>query len=104
VLRKYIFGGHVADYFKHLQSEDKAKFDRHFSRFVKAGVKASDFEGIYKKAHAAIRQNPAIVKTQKKTDKPKKFNKPKLSNAQRKNRVHQKKEAAKAAKAKAAAQ
>jgi len=96
ILRKYIFGGHVADYFKHLQSEDKAKFDRHFSRFIKAGIKGSDFEGIYKKAHAAIRKSPAIVKTEKKTEKPKKYNKPKLSNAQRKNRVHQKKQAAKA--------
>jgi len=102
VLRKYIFGGHVADYFKHLQSEDKAKFERHFSRFIKAGIKASDFEGIYKKAHTAIRQNPAIVKTQKKTEpKLKKYNKAKLSNAQRKNRVHQKKQAAKAAQTKA---
>jgi len=103
IFRKYIFGGHVADYFKHLQSEDKAKFQRHFSRLIKAGIKSSDFEGIYKKAHAAIRQNPAIVKTEKKNKvKAPKFNRPKLSKEQRKNRVTQKKAAAKAkAKAKA---
>jgi len=99
VLRKYIYGGHVADYFKLLQSDDKAKFERHFSRLIKGGVKASDFEGIYKKAHAAIRASPAIEKTVKKTDKPKKYNKLKLSKEQRKDRVKQKKAAAAKAKA-----
>jgi len=100
VLRKYIFGGHVAEYFKLLSTDDKPKFQRHFSRLIKAGVKGSDFETIYKKAHTAIRQSPAQVKTEKKNkEKAPKFNKPKLSKEQRKNRVKQKKAAAAKAKA-----
>jgi len=93
VLRKYIFGGHVADYIKKLQSENKAAYEKHFSRFIKKGIKASDLETTYKKAHAAIRANPAIVKTTKKTEpKPKRYNRQKISREQRKARVRQLKE------------
>jgi len=103
VLRKYIFGGHVSEFMKKLQSEQKDKYEKQFSRFVKAGIKPSDLEPLYKKAHKAIRASPAIIKTTKKTEpKPKKYNKTKLSLPQRKDRVRQRKAAH--AKAKAAAE
>ena len=38
MLRKYIFGGHVADYMRYLQEEDDDKYKAHFSRFIKEGV------------------------------------------------------------------
>jgi len=99
VLRKYIFGGHVSEFMKKLQSEQKDKYEKQFSRFVKAGIKPSDMEALYKKAHKAIRDSPAIVKTTKKTEtKHKKYNKSKLSLAQRKDRVKQRKAAHKKAK------
>ena len=39
-LRKYIFGGHVADYMRLLQEEDEDKYKSHFSRFIKNGITA----------------------------------------------------------------
>jgi len=105
VLRKYIFGGHVADYIKKLQKDDKPGYEKHFSRFIKAGIRAPDLESLYKKAHAAIRANPAIVKTTKKTEpKPKKFNRPKFSLAQRKARTRERKLSHQLRKAKAEAE
>merc|ERR1712108_119565 len=59
VHRNHIFGQHVADYMKHLQDEDEEAFKRQFSRFIKLGVTADSMEGLYKKAHAAIRSDPA---------------------------------------------
>ena len=37
-LRKYLFGGHVAEYMRSLQEENEEKFKTHFSRYIKAGV------------------------------------------------------------------
>ena len=38
VLRKYLFGGHVADYMRLLQDENEEKYKTHFSQFIKAGI------------------------------------------------------------------
>ncbi|KAG9341514.1 hypothetical protein JZ751_019019 [Albula glossodonta] len=48
-------------------------------------------EEMYKKAHAAIRENPVHDKKPKKEVKKKRWNRAKLSLAQRKDRVAQKK-------------
>jgi len=87
-LRKYIFGGHVADYMKKL-GENKEKYNRHFSQYVKAGVKAGDLEKIYKDLHAAIRKDPIRKKTEKKKPEiaAKYKHNPRLNLAQRKERV-----------------
>ena len=37
-LRKYLFGGHVADYMRTLRDENDEKYKTHFSRYIKAGV------------------------------------------------------------------
>jgi len=58
VLRKYIFGGHVADYMKKLQEEDEEKYEKHFSQYIKKGVAADDLEDLYTKVHAGIRADP----------------------------------------------
>jgi len=62
ILRKYIFGGHVADYMKLLMEKDPAKYDQHFSRYKKAGIKPADLEKIYAAAHKKIRADPVFVK------------------------------------------
>lgn len=50
-------------------------------------------EGIYKKAHEAIRADPARIKKQKETpDVVKRWNRAKMSLSERKNRIAQKKE------------
>merc|ERR1712203_717060 len=59
VHRQHIFGLHVAEYMKSLQEEDEEQFKKHFSRFIKNGVTADSMEGMYKKAHAAIRADPS---------------------------------------------
>jgi large subunit ribosomal protein L5e len=108
VLRKAIFGGHIASYMKDLKEKNSSKYQKQFSQYVKAGIAPDSLEALYKKAHAQIRANPARVKKEKpkQTEEPKKkktFNKKGLTLSQRKDRVKQKKAAhAKAAAAAAA--
>jgi large subunit ribosomal protein L5e len=93
VLRKHIFGQHVADYMRELKEEDNERYNRQFSRFIKAGITADNIESMYTKAHEAIRKNPVA---QKKTKKEvtehgsKKFKKQPMNLKQRKDRIRQK--------------
>jgi large subunit ribosomal protein L5e len=66
MLRKYIYGGHVADYMNELQEEDPEKYEKHFAKFVAAGIEGDDLEDLYKKVHAAIRENPAAEEKERK--------------------------------------
>jgi large subunit ribosomal protein L5e len=90
-LRHTILGGKVADYMKLLQEKNNDKFQRQFAKYVKAGIKHSDLEGIYKNAHKNIRADPDHRKKERRTDnhyvelwRPKRKN-----NKQRKARVGQ---------------
>lgn len=56
--KKYIVGGHVAEYMTKLAEDDEEAFKRQFSRYIKLGLKADDLEAMYTKAHAAIRKEP----------------------------------------------
>lgn len=101
VLRKYIFGGHVAAYMKDLSESDPARYDAQFSQYKKNGITHKDIEGIYAKAHKAIRADPTFKKSDKKAPAThKRYNKQRKSLAQRKDTVRQKL----AARAKKAAQ
>lgn len=60
VHRKYIFGGHVAEWMNKLQADNEEAYNRQFKRFIDAGIGADDLEGLYEKAHAAIRKDPSI--------------------------------------------
>jgi len=93
-LRKYIYGGHVADYMRILRDEDDDKFKRQFSKFIEAGINADDLENIYKSAHAKIRKDPVFQPAEKKDFNDfKKYKKYRLNLKQRKNKVEQKIEA-----------
>jgi len=59
VHRKYIFGGHVAEYMNKLKESDPEAYNKQFSRFIKEGVSGDDLEKMYTDAHAAIRADPA---------------------------------------------
>jgi len=84
-LRKYIFGGHVAEYMDSMKEEDPDAYAKHFSTFIKEGVKSGDLEGIYKNVHAAIRKNPSkTAKPKKAPAKPKKWQAVKKTYEQRK--------------------
>jgi len=90
VLRKYIFGGHVADYMRLLQEKDEESYRRQFSRFVKAGVKPDDLEAIYAKVHKAIRAKPD--RTKKERTKPpvvKRWHRARITKPQRVDRIRQ---------------
>ncbi|XP_074655857.1 large ribosomal subunit protein uL18-like [Tubulanus polymorphus] len=92
VHRKHIFGGHVADYMRQLAEEDDDIYKRQFSRYIKNGLTADSIEGLYTKAHQAIREDPSHTKKEKtKEGKVKRWNRAKLSLAQRMDRVKQKK-------------
>merc|ERR1712077_28960 len=70
VHRGHIFGGHVADYMRHLIEEDEDTYKKQFSRYIKNGVTADGMEGMYKNAHAAIRADPSPkAKVDKKVEK-----------------------------------
>lgn len=62
--RKYIFGGHVADYMRQLSESDPEAYKRQFSRYLKADVTADKVEKLYAAAHAAIRRNPKVARPQ----------------------------------------
>jgi len=92
VHRNHIFGKHVGDYMRHLQEEDEEAYKRQFSRFIKNGVSADNVEAMYKKAHAAIRADPAHKSTAKKDVKKKRWNAKKITLADRKAKVAKAKE------------
>lgn len=70
-LRERIFGNHVQTYIEKLKKNPPQTNTQQCASWEKtlksAGVKT--LEELYKKVHAAIRANPAKVKTPKKTDK-----------------------------------
>jgi len=60
--RKYILGGHVADYMRQLSESDPTSYQRQFARYIKAGITADKLEKLYSGAHAAIRKNPKVAR------------------------------------------
>merc|ERR1712218_317780 len=92
VHRQHIFGLHVANYMTSLQEEDEEQFKKHFSRFITNGVTADSMEGMYKKAHAAIRADPAAkAKAAKKVEK-KRWTAKKIGGPARKAKIAKQKE------------
>jgi len=94
VHRKHIMGQHVADYMKSLLDDDETAFKRQFSKFIKEGIVAENLDGIYKKAHAAIRANPEAPKKKDVSKiKKKRWNLKRLTGRVKKHHVTQKKTA-----------
>ena len=90
ILRKYIFGQHVADYMSLLQEEDQKAYEKQFSKYIKNGITADAIEGIYAKAHELIRKDPSPKLTQKKpnvAEISKSFKKARLTYAERKAKI-----------------
>jgi len=90
VHRQHIMGLHVANYMKELQGSDGEAYKRQFSAYIKNGITADSIEGMYKKAHAAIRSDPEAKSTAKPKPagfKQKRFTKAALTKKQREDRV-----------------
>jgi len=105
--RKYIMGGHIADYMTKLKEDDEDAYNRQFSQWIAAKIAPEKLEALYTAAHAAIRKNPLQKRDPKEkgsfcppraapkaakgpTDVVKRHNAKKLSNEQRKARIKQK--------------
>ncbi|KAL1988869.1 hypothetical protein VTN96DRAFT_6858 [Rasamsonia emersonii] len=58
VLRKYIFGGHVAEYMETLADDDEERFHSQFQKYIEDEIDAGDLEDIYAEAHKQIREDP----------------------------------------------
>jgi len=95
VLRKHIFGAHVADHMRQLKDEDSSLFEKKFSGYLKAKIGADDVEKLYAKAHAAIRADPtpAPKKAPVEGAKHKRFHRVKLTPKARENNIKQRKAA-----------
>jgi large subunit ribosomal protein L5e len=57
-LRKYIVGGHVAEYMEGLADDDEERYKSQFAKYIDDEVDAGDLEDIYLEAHKAIREDP----------------------------------------------
>jgi len=57
-LRKYIFGGHVAEYMETLADDDEERYKSQFVKYIEGDMEADGLEEMYTEAHAAIREDP----------------------------------------------
>ncbi|KAL7932283.1 hypothetical protein V8C35DRAFT_307891 [Trichoderma chlorosporum] len=58
VLRKYIYGGHVAEYMETLADDDEERYSSQFAKYIEDDVEADGLEDLYTEAHKAIREDP----------------------------------------------
>ncbi|KAJ4302368.1 60S ribosomal protein L5 [Collariella sp. IMI 366227] len=94
-LKKYIFGGHVAEYMETLADDDEERYKSQFVKYIEDDQEADALEDIYTEAHAAIREDPfkkyeseAPQKTKEEWKKEsQKYRSKKLTLEQRKERI-----------------
>jgi len=94
-LRKYIFGGHVAEYMETLADDDEERYKSLFSGYIEDGIEADGLEELYTDAHKQIREDPFKKdedEDEKKSkdhwkEESKKWKKSKLTSEQRRERV-----------------
>ncbi|KAL1743729.1 hypothetical protein HDZ31DRAFT_40209 [Schizophyllum fasciatum] len=92
-LKKYIYGGHVAEYMESLEEEDDERFKKQFASYLEDGVGSEDIEEIFTNAYAAIREDPTFKPTEKSKDwkaESLKYKTKPLTYEQRKERIAQK--------------
>lgn len=57
-LRKYIYGGHVAEYMETLADDDEERYNSQFKKYIEDDIEADALEDLYTEAHKAIREDP----------------------------------------------
>jgi large subunit ribosomal protein L5e len=57
-LRKYIFGGHVAEYMETLADDDEERYKSQFQGYIDDEIEADGLEELYQEAHKQIREDP----------------------------------------------
>ncbi|KAF2746304.1 hypothetical protein M011DRAFT_527098 [Sporormia fimetaria CBS 119925] len=58
VLRKYIYGGHVAEYMETLADDDEERYRELFKGYIDDDIEADGLEELYAEAHKQIREDP----------------------------------------------
>jgi len=94
-LRKYIFGGHVAEYMETLADDDEERYKSQFQGYIDDDIEADGLEELYAEAHSQIREDPFKKdedESKKKTKEQwkaesQKFRVKKLTKAQKEERV-----------------
>ena len=97
-LRKYIYGGHVAEYMETLADDDEERYQSQFQKYIDDDMEAEGLEDLYTEAHQAISEDPwkkAESDAPKKSKdewkaESKKFRSQKLSKAEKQERVQKK--------------
>jgi len=95
--KKYIFGGHVAEYMELLQEEDPERYQAQFAKLIAEDVEGDALEDLYTEAFEKIRGDPELVKTEKQDKYEPRNPQHKKNLAERKATVAQKKAAMRAA-------
>lgn len=94
ILRKYIFGGHVAEYMEELMDDDEERYSLLFKSYIADDIDADAVEDIYLEAHEQIRADPSPKKAEDKKAQYKaeslKYKQKKLTRDERKARVEAK--------------
>jgi len=94
-LRKYIFGGHVAEYMETLADDDEERYKSLFAGYIEDGIEADGLEELYADAHKQIREDP-LKKDEDEGEKKskdywkqesKKYKSPKLTKEQKTERI-----------------
>jgi large subunit ribosomal protein L5e len=97
-LRKYIFGGHVAEYMETLADDDEERYKSQFSGYIEDEIEADGLEELYSEAHSQIREDPwkkGEDEGEKKSKEEwkaesKKYRTPKLTKEEKQKRVQEK--------------
>merc|ERR1711998_280366 len=63
--KKYIFGGHVAEYMELLEEEDPERYQSQFAKFIEKEIEGDGLEEMYQEAHKQIREAPEYTATEK---------------------------------------
>ena len=71
VLKKYIFGGHVAEYMETLADDDEERYKSQFQKYLDDDMEADSLEDIYTEAHSKIREDPFMEDPDKEEGKSK---------------------------------
>jgi len=57
-LRKYIFGGHIAEYMETLADDDEERYKSQFQGYIDEDMESDALEELYQEAHKQIREDP----------------------------------------------
>ena len=61
VMKKYIYGGHVAEYMEEMEEEEPEKYSKHFANFIEEDISGGDLEDLFTEVWSAAAGNGAAA-------------------------------------------